>query len=48
MPISHQNVPEIDVNVRVGPHLADTAFGTMHAGDQRNANCWTTGENVSM
>lgn len=42
------NVPEIDVNVRVGPHRDDTAFGTMHAGDQRNANCWTTGENVSM
>lgn len=42
------NVPEIEVNVRAGPDRDDTAFSTMHAGDQLNANCWTTGENVSM
>ncbi|MGA9309303.1 MAG: hypothetical protein WBV74_02905 [Pseudonocardiaceae bacterium] len=40
------DVPGIEVNVRTGPHQGDQAFGTLHAGDQRQAYCWTIGDNV--
>lgn len=41
-----KNMPQLELKIRAGPNKGDPLLGGLRAGEQSQANCWTTGERV--